>query len=102
VLTAHFRGAASFGGKNEQESIIGGMKHTDPNFWRYALAMVLLCCGGLMIGDGVVRWAVDQSNSSIPAGCITIILGIIVMLGGKAKSRADETEPEKSEGGERQ
>jgi|GEM_PF-2677751 len=74
--------------------MFGGIKHTDPGFWRHVLAFILLACGGVLIGDGVIRWALDQANSSIPAGCCSVFLGIIVLLGKKAQPAAGELKPD--------
>lgn len=77
----------------EKEPLLGSIKHTDPHFWRYLLAVLLLCAGGMMIGDGVVKWVREESNTSIPFGCCTIFLGIIILLGKKSASVENAEQP---------
>lgn len=80
-----------------KEPSLGSIKHTDPNFWRYTLAFVLLCCGGVMIGDGVAKWVMEESNTSILSGCCTIILGIIVLPSKKPASAETAEKPSSDE-----
>jgi fatty acid desaturase len=79
--------------RTSKKPFFGCFKHSRPNFWRYVLATALLACGGVMIGDGVVRWVLDQSNAAIPAGCCVMFLGIIVLLSKQPGSGEQPGEP---------
>lgn len=75
--------------KNEQQ--MGRMKHTDPNFWPYVAAYLLLTCGAILFVDGFAKWVMDQANTSILntsfiAGCAAIFVGSIAFAGAKRRT----------------
>lgn len=72
---------------------LGRMKHTDPNFWPYLAAYLLLTCGAILFVNGFAKWAMDQSNTSILntsfiAGCAAIFVGSIAFAGTNRRTQS--------------
>ena len=56
------------------------MKHTDPGFWKYFWAYLLICSGTVVILMEIVELAwFNDRNVSLSSGLIAIWLGIMML-----------------------
>lgn len=67
------------------------MKHTEPGFWRYFWAYLLICAGMLVILTEIVGWVWFGEKTSLPEGIICIGLGIVVLNILKKSARTNES-----------
>jgi membrane associated rhomboid family serine protease len=67
------------------------MKHTEPGFWRYFWAYLLICAGTVVILTEIVDWAwFGSKKTSLASGIISIWLGIMLLTILKKPARTNE------------
>lgn len=66
------------------------MKHTEPGFWRYFWAYLLICAGILIILTEIVGWVWFGEKTSLSDGIIIIGLGIVMLTLMKKPARLNE------------
>jgi len=55
------------------------MKHTDPGFWQFAIAYILVGSGTLIIVFEILDWAFVGTKLSLVSGLFSIWLGVITL-----------------------
>lgn len=56
------------------------MKHTDPNFWKYVVAYVLLGAGSIPLIGEIVEWGIMGKRLASMGSFVAIWLGVLTLI----------------------
>jgi hypothetical protein len=56
------------------------MKHTDPNFWKYVVAYVLLGAGSIPLIGEIVEWGIMGKRLALMGSFVAIWLGVLTLI----------------------
>jgi hypothetical protein len=59
------------------------MKHTDPNFWKYVVAYVLLGAGSILLIGEIVEWGIMGKRAALMGSLIAIWFGVLTLIATK-------------------
>ena len=56
------------------------MKHTDPNFWKYVVAYVLLGAGSILLIGEIVEWGIMGKRLALMGSFVAIWFGVLTLI----------------------
>jgi hypothetical protein len=59
------------------------MKHTDPNFWKYVVAYVLLGAGSILLIGEIAEWGIMGKRPALLVSLVVIWLGVLTLIANK-------------------
>jgi len=56
------------------------MKQTDPNFWKYVVAYVMLGAGSILLIGEIVEWGIMGKRLALMGSFVAIWFGVLTLI----------------------